>query len=128
MIHPRNVKYPHKINYVSCSRTDKGVHALQMVTSAHLLMDYGKPQPSNNLLENLNSILPDDICLYSCKIVSNSFHARHNSIGRQYIYYLPYSLLPKEKDYELFKQIFNYFGGSHNFINFCTAMYKYKYY
>lgn len=125
MIHPRNVKYPHKINYASCSRTDKGVHALRMVTSAHLLVDYSQSNPTKSLVDSLNSVLPDDICVYSSKIVTNSFHARHDSIARQYIYYLPYSILPNEKDYELFKQILNYFGGSHNFINFYTPQYIY---
>lgn len=71
---------PH--NITGCSRTDAGVHAREFC--CHL--DCGDNIPEKAFLTGLNSILPDDVAVVSCKEVSDDFHARYNAKGKQYAY------------------------------------------
>jgi tRNA pseudouridine38-40 synthase len=63
-------------------RTDAGVHALAQV--AHL--DVVSPLPPESLRRQLNDELTADINILSAKIVPHRFHARHDAIGRRYLY------------------------------------------
>jgi tRNA pseudouridine38-40 synthase len=63
-------------------RTDAGVHALGQV--AHL--DVSTTLPAASLLRRLNEELPSDINLLSALVVPHRFHARHDAIGRRYLY------------------------------------------
>jgi len=63
-------------------RTDAGVHALAQV--AHLDIDTtlgGEP-----LRRRINDVLPSDINILRADRVRRTFHARHDAVGRSYIY------------------------------------------
>ena len=63
-------------------RTDAGVHALAQV--AHL--DVHTPLPSETLRQRINDALPSDINIVRAETVRHKFHARHDAVGRSYIY------------------------------------------
>lgn len=63
-------------------RTDAGVHALAQV--AHL--EIRSTMPPEILRRRINDELPADINLLSAEKVRHSFHARHDAIGRTYLY------------------------------------------
>jgi len=63
-------------------RTDAGVHALAQV--AHL--DIHTTMPPETLRRRINDELPTDINILLAEKVRHKFHARHDAIGRTYIY------------------------------------------
>jgi tRNA pseudouridine38-40 synthase len=63
-------------------RTDAGVHALGQV--AHL--DVPTTIPVDALLRRINDALPTDIVILSAEPVRRRFHARHDAVGRSYLY------------------------------------------
>ena len=63
-------------------RTDAGVHALAQV--AHLTID--TPLTPELLRRRINDALPSDINVLALEPVRHRFHARHDAIGRSYIY------------------------------------------
>jgi len=63
-------------------RTDAGVHALAQV--AHL--DIRTTMPPEILRRRINDELPSDINVLRVEKVRHSFHARHDAIGRTYLY------------------------------------------
>jgi tRNA pseudouridine38-40 synthase len=65
-------------------RTDAGVHALGQV--AHL--DVSTSLPPATLRQRLNDDLPADINILDARIVPHRFHARHDAVGRAYLYQL----------------------------------------
>jgi tRNA pseudouridine38-40 synthase len=67
-------------------RTDAGVHALRQV--AHLKVNDSRarvPAPAQ-LLRGINGLLPHDINLLSVRAAHTDFHARHDALGRFYLY------------------------------------------
>ena len=63
-------------------RTDAGVHALAQV--AHL--DVHTTLPPESLRRRLNDALPSDIVILRVDKVRHKFHARHDAVGRSYLY------------------------------------------
>ena len=63
-------------------RTDAGVHALAQV--AHL--DVHSTLPVETLRRRLNDVLPSDIVILRVEKVRHRFHARHDAVGRSYLY------------------------------------------
>ena len=63
-------------------RTDAGVHALAQV--AHL--DVSTNLPPDTLVRRLNDELPADINILFATVVPHRFHARHDAVGRRYLY------------------------------------------
>lgn len=63
-------------------RTDAGVHALRQV--AHLDIDVNAPPEM--LRRRINDALPSDINILAAEKVRHKFHARHDAVGRSYIY------------------------------------------
>jgi tRNA pseudouridine38-40 synthase len=63
-------------------RTDAGVHAAGQV--AHL--DVSTTLPAESLRRRLNDELPADINVLRAEQVPHRFHARHNAVGRRYLY------------------------------------------
>ena len=63
-------------------RTDAGVHALAQV--AHF--DFPHDIPAQGMLKGLNAILPLDIEITDCQIVSDDFHSRFSTHGKRYMY------------------------------------------
>ena len=63
-------------------RTDTGVHGLRF--AAHL--EAQTELSPKEIGERLNEFLPKDIAILECKRAGARFHARHNCIGRSYLY------------------------------------------
>jgi tRNA pseudouridine38-40 synthase len=63
-------------------RTDAGVHALAQV--AHL--DVATPLTPDTLRTRMNDELPSDINILSIQPAPRRFHARHDAVGRRYLY------------------------------------------
>lgn len=93
-----------EISIVGAGRTDAGVHATQMF--AHFDTD---KKLDNNFAFRLNSILPDDIVIFSTKLVHNEAHARFDASSRSYEYKIwlgrnPFLL---DSSWQLYKQELN---------------------
>jgi tRNA pseudouridine38-40 synthase len=65
------------VSLVVAGRTDRGVHALGQVVS------YEGPLPS---LRSVNALLPDEIAVLSAESAPDGFNARHDAVGRSYLY------------------------------------------
>ena len=63
-------------------RTDAGVHAAGQI--AHL--DVSTNLPAESLRRRLNDELPADINVLAAEQVPHRFHARHDAVGRRYVY------------------------------------------
>jgi tRNA pseudouridine38-40 synthase len=63
-------------------RTDAGVHALAQ--AAHL--DIDSTLPPETMRRRVNDLLPSDINILKIDRVRRRFHARHDAVGRSYIY------------------------------------------
>jgi tRNA pseudouridine38-40 synthase len=63
-------------------RTDAGVHAVGQI--AHL--DVSTTQPAESLRRKINDELPADINILAAAQVPHRFHARHDAVGRRYLY------------------------------------------
>ena len=92
--------------FIYCIVTDKGVSAKQIVVSGKMLDyddEFSTTMHNEIAIQQLNSILPEDIRVFSCKDkllayheidvrVSNGFNPHLNSFSRKYLYYLPIDL------------------------------------
>lgn len=117
---------------IGCSRTDSRVHA----NSYFFNMKTQCPIPIDRLIIILNNALPDDIVLLNCKEVSIKFHARHDCIGKEYIYKIydsekrtPFlSTLalhnPKHIDEKMLNDVAQQIVGEHDFTSFCSLGFK----
>lgn len=65
-------------------RTDAGVHALEY--AAHLEVTTSLPPAT--IMAQLNELLPANLALLAVEKVHPRFHARHNCVGRSYLYRL----------------------------------------
>lgn len=72
-----------------CGRTDTGVHARYYV--AHF--DSKEDLPPT-FIHGLNSLLPDDIAIYSCTAVQSDAHARFDAFERSYEYHITFRKNP----------------------------------
>ena len=70
-----------KIEVVGAGRTDTGVHASQMF--AHFNVE---KSISGDVVHKLNSILPNDITVYTIFLVAEEKHARFDALTRSYEY------------------------------------------
>ena len=73
-----------QIEVSASGRTDAGTHALGQVVSFRC----NSAMPCEEILSQLRRYLPEDIGIYSCKNVSDRFHARLNAKTKTYIYRL----------------------------------------
>lgn len=71
-----------KAAIVGSGRTDAGVHALAQAFH----VDLDTPIPAEKLPYALNTVLPDDIRIKSCKKVSREFNARFGAKQKTYLY------------------------------------------
>lgn len=112
-----------------CSRTDTGVHAKQFFFNTKI----DNAIPCDGLVKGLNALLPSDIAVLSCEDVSEDFHARFCSKGKEYIYIVnntPYRDVfwdklalhyPLPLDTEKMNRASKLFIGEHDFAAFCKA-------
>lgn len=108
-------------------RTDAGVHARGQVANFHCESTMAAPE----ILENLRRYLPEDIGIYSCRDVSERFHARLNVKEKTYCYRVWNSempcvfdrrfvaVMPERLDVNAMEQAARYLMGQHDFAAFC---------
>lgn len=116
------------IEVSASGRTDAGTHALGQVVSFRC----NSAMPCEEILSQLRRYLPEDIGIYSCKNVSDRFHARLNAKTKTYIYRLWNSEQPcvfdrkfvfvdtRPLDLNTMQKSANYFLGEHDFSAFCA--------
>ena len=108
-------------------RTDAGVHALAQV--AHL--DVATSLPADTIRRRINDELPADINILAAVVVPHRFHARHDAVGRRYLYQIatrrtafakPYVWWVKETlEVERMRDAARAFVGMHDFGAFAVA-------
>ena len=108
-------------------RTDAGVHARGQVANFHC----ESAMPAKEILENLRRYLPEDIGIYSCRDVSERFHARLNAKEKTYCYRIWNSempcvfdrrfvaVMPESLDLCAMEQAVRHLLGQHDFAVFC---------
>ena len=110
------------VSISASGRTDAGVHALNQ--KAHFEMNI-KISPER-LIRGMNSLLPDDIYVKNISMVDDSFHARFNAIGKEYIYIIntgEYNPMERDYVYQYCKKLdvvsiergLKYLEGTHNY-------------
>ena len=109
-------------------RTDAGAHALGQVANFHCQ----NSMPCGQILSELRRYLPEDVGIYSCREVSDRFHARLNAVKKTYRYRIWNSgapcvfqrkyvyCLPDSLDVEKMEQAAALFLGEHDFSAFCA--------
>ena len=113
------------VTIYSSGRTDAGVHALNQ--RAHFTLDI-KISP-DRLLKGMNALLPDDIYIKNIDLVEDSFHARFDAIGKEYVYIInmgEYNAIERNYVYQYCKKLdlvsmergLKYLEGTHNFKSF----------
>lgn len=115
------------VEIIASGRTDAGTHALRQVVNVHCHSD----TPCQTILEELRRYLPEDIGVYSCRNVSERFHARLNAKSKVYRYRLWNSEEPcvferrfvwkdaSELDIPSMQKAAEFFIGTHDFSAFC---------
>ena len=123
--------FPSKPRLHSSSRTDTGVHALGMVAHFELPQTECR-MTAKKLALALNAWLPEDVRVLSATRVRADFHARFNSVGKQYRYFVwngpaMNPLLrqtawhvPRMLDLGAMHQAARAFIGTHDFQSFAT--------
>ena len=121
--------YGSRIDVKGCSRTDSGVHANMYCLSYNAPFFAGE----YHTVSALNTFLPSDIRVYACKEVSDDFHARYSSKGKEYVYlvynekyqnpfYSRYSYhFRYDVDIDLLNEAAKYFIGTYDFAAFCAS-------
>lgn len=69
------------LRIIGCGRTDAGVHAIRYYFNVHT----ASPIPCDRFALAMNSLLPNDITVSSCREVEESFHARFSPKYKTYI-------------------------------------------
>jgi len=75
------------INLIGAGRTDTGVHAKEFYAHFDTEKQYTEEE-RNQLIDRLNSFLPQDIVIYAIFPVEDTFHARFDAGSRTYKYYV----------------------------------------
>ncbi len=117
-----------EIEISGSGRTDAGTHALHQVANFHCT----SRMPAEEILEQLRMYLPEDIGIYSCRDVSERFHARLNAKTKTYRYRVWNSeapcvfqrkfvhIHPQQLDLEKMQSAAHLFLGQHDFSAFCA--------
>ncbi len=71
-----------RYDITGCSRTDAGVHANMYCCCFSTQSDI----VCNKIITALNAWLPDDIGVYGCREVPDSFHPRYSCVSKEYLY------------------------------------------
>jgi len=72
------------IKIFGSGRTDAGVHAYGQVANFHADANI----LPNNLKKGVNSLIKRSIVIKRCDIVDDNFHARYNTISKEYHYFI----------------------------------------
>ena len=116
------------IELTGSGRTDAGTHAVGQVANFHC----DSQMPCEEILSQLRRYLPEDIGIYSCRNVSERFHARLNAKTKTYRYRLWNSdspcvfdrkyvyIDPRPVDVGAMYEAAELFLGQHDFSAFCA--------
>ncbi len=116
-----------KIVVSGSGRTDAGVHALNQVANFRSKTRL----PADVLYRGINGLLPDDIVVKELVEVAPEFHARHDAVGKIYLYRIYNSKTRKALGRKCFwhikyplnmdkmKKAAQYLLGRHDFSCFC---------
>ena len=116
------------IELIGSGRTDAGTHALCQVANFHC----DSQMPCAEILAQLRQFLPEDIGVYSCKNVSERFHARLNAKTKTYRYRVWNSEMPcvlerrfvyryeRQLDLSKMRSAAEKLLGTHDFSAFCS--------
>ena len=116
-----------EIEVSASGRTDAGTHAMGQVVNFHC----NSTMPCDEILSGLRMYLPEDIGVFSCKNVSERFHARLNAKTKTYRYRLWNSNMPcvfqrkfvhidtRAMNVEQMNAAAQFFVGTHDFAAFC---------
>jgi tRNA pseudouridine38-40 synthase len=117
----------HDFELYGSGRTDAGVHALEQV--AHL--DLQTRLSPEEIVQAANDDLPSDINLLRAERVPHRFHARHDAVGRSYVYQIarrrtafakPYVWWIRDPlDLRAMRDAAREFAGMHDFRSFTDA-------
>lgn len=117
-----------KIEVQGSGRTDAGVHAFGQVANFHA----DTQMSTDEILQYMNTYLPEDIAVISLKEVPERFHSRLNAKGKTYCYRVIHSGLPhvfdrryayaveQELDVEAMREAAEYLVGTHDFKAFTS--------
>ncbi|SFG11898.1 tRNA pseudouridine38-40 synthase [Halobacillus alkaliphilus] len=117
-----------RIKVIASGRTDSGVHAIGQV----IHFDTELTLPMENWKRALATMLPADITVTKAEPVSSDFHARYDTTGKEYRYFIWNSKEPnifkrhyyyhirKELDVPAMKDACRYIEGEHDFTSFCS--------
>ena len=123
-----------KIEISASGRTDAGTHAKGQVVNFHC----NSNMSCEEILSQLRRYLPEDIGIYSCKNVSERFHARLNAKTKTYMYRVWNSeqpcvferkyvhVDPRTLDVNAMQTAATFFLGEHDFLAFCSNKSKNK--
>jgi tRNA pseudouridine38-40 synthase len=124
LIHTGEEFFKERVEIQGAGRTDAGVHALAQV--AHLEVD--AERPAHLIQWEFNERLPSDIHILSVERMPPRFHARHDALGRSYLYQISRRRTAFAKRYVWWvKDKFNVYPmkgaaqmlvGMHDFANF----------
>ena len=115
------------IEVSASGRTDAGTHAVRQVVNFHCKSEI----PCEHILRELRQYLPEDIGVYSCRNVSERFHARLNAKTKTYRYRVWNSDAPcvfdrrfvyvdrREFDLDAMNRAAACLIGTHDFAAFC---------
>lgn len=116
------------IEITGSGRTDAGVHARAQVANFHCK----STMDTDQILAQLRRYLPEDIGIYSCKDVSERFHARLNARKKTYCYRIWNSdkpcvfqrryvtVIPQKLDLVAMRRGAEALCGQHDFAAFCS--------
>ena len=116
-----------KIEVSASGRTDAGTHALHQIVNFHC----ESAMPCEEILNGLRMYLPEDIGVYSCKNVSERFHARLNAKEKTYRYRIWNAEVPcvferkyvhidrRHFDVDAMRCAAQHYIGTHDFSAFC---------
>lgn len=110
-------------------RTDAGVHSLGQTANFYTQ----SPIPTERIAYAVNNLLPRDIRILQAEEVAADFHARYDTIGKTYCYYVTPNANPTvfQNKYSWYvdgpldgakmQEAASYFLGTHNFYNFAAS-------
>lgn len=115
-----------EVKVTAAGRTDSGVHASGQVVSFKIDKDWSP----ETVMRALNSNLPNDILIRSCRTVNRRFSARFDARSREYRYllYCGNSVLRRrdhwctriEFDFGTLQHLASTVLGEHDFSSFCV--------
>ena len=119
----------HSVEIHGSGRTDKGVHSKGQVASFKICTE----KSESEIMDYINTYLPDDIAVTELKTVDLRFHARLNAVRKTYIYRIHNSsvsnvfehrfmyTVQEKLDVDAMKLAAKEFLGEHDFVGFSSV-------